>query len=117
MGKPRFLITFIGNILNKKLFYNDLSILKVLASFCIYMIGYSLYKINNVTTLLSKSGLDKTYIQEKIIEKHLCERHTYMFLTIFIMLVVINKLSSLYSSYWPVRDTYNKEIKNSTMTN
>jgi hypothetical protein len=112
-GKPRFLITNVGKILNKKLFTNDLSILKIVVSFSIYIIGYSLYKINGINTLLNKYGLDNNYIQEKIREKHLYERNSYMFTTIMIMIIVINKLSDLYSIYWPLSDAFKNEIDKS----
>jgi hypothetical protein len=109
-GKPRFLINIFDRILKAKTVKN-MSVGNIITFVVLFVLVFSFIKINKINSLLETAGSTVTeYITEKIREAHLYERNCYMYLTFFVMIIILYRLTSIYKKYWLYRDAYENHV-------
>ena len=110
IGRPRFLINLVHKLISIRDPFLQLRIFRFTFVICLITTIWSYYRKVTLEHLVeeiskgSEKGTNMLYIDEKIREAHLHERNTYMFFTIIIMMIVVEKFCHSYFKLWALED-------------
>jgi hypothetical protein len=109
IGKPRFLINFVHKLLDIKEPISKVKVFRfiLLLNTCICI--YSFYRKWELTNLVNEmhlkynkdpSAANMHFMDEKTREANMFERNCYMFFTIIVIIVILEKFCHSYFSLW-----------------
>ena len=107
IGKPRFLIKLIHFILNIKEPIKDIKVFVFIWISCGLCAGLNLYKkfhLEKIVQSYDKNSHNVENYDNKTRELNLSERNAYMYLNLFIIIIIIERLCDSHFKSWVEED-------------
>lgn len=107
VGKPRAIIKLIHYIMNIKEPIKEIKVFMFIWVACGLYSALNLfqkYNIENALLKFEKSQKNLDLYDSKMRELNLCERNAYMYMNLFIIIIIIERLCSSYFQFWEEED-------------